>query len=308
VLLQGCSSRIALGLGDQATCYRSAIGRMRCAGRIYTTTYGPTFVDAGVSDVDQIFIGPTFDQANGNAICIHRTDGTAGCMGYTNSHGEFGNGVTVPSSTFVPWGDATNLVALATGTWDQFCAIDTEGSVSCSGYQFGTTPIPQGRTGGHLGFWVTTYGVVELDDMSTLRASESRTECRITEQGLTCPAQQPLGPPGHIVAGAGMSRVPGSTPGTCGGLALGGACWLTDAGDVECASCGSRRTFFEPGHVIALGVNFYGASLCAVYADGSLWCLGDNAQGMLGTGDSLPVQTATQVQPPGSVDVSCVGP
>lgn len=62
---------------------------------------------------------------------------------------------------------------------------------------------------------------------------------------------------------------------------------------------------FANGTVLSVGLNFYGNNLCAVYADASLWCLGSNTNGMLGTGDTDPRTTATMVQPPGSVRLGC---
>jgi hypothetical protein len=79
---------------------------------------------------------------------------------------------------------------------------------------------------------------------------------------------------------------------------------------VACTGCDAQgqlvtRNFFAPGSVVSLGLNFYGDNLCAVYADGSLWCLGSNQGGMLGTGDFQPRTTPVMVQPPGSVRVGC---
>ena len=42
-------------------------------------------------------------------------------------------------------------------------------------------------------------------------------------------------------------------------------------------------------------------TVCAVPEDGSLWCIGENHSGKLGTGADDDLQTETQVQPPGSV-------
>jgi len=266
--------------------------------------------------VDQIFIGPTFNQANGNTICTHQTDATAWCMGYNNTWGQFGNGTTGSSASFVQWG-LPNLVAMGTGTWDQFCVLDTAGNVYCAGNGFAPSPVLEGGSGPHSSFWVTTFGSVLIDDTTVLRAVESRTECRISPSGLTCPGlSSPLGPAGHVVMGGLIQGLPDGPPGppppgrdpTCSML-MGAACWLTDEGIVQCATCTNTglqtKSYFGNGTVLDLGLNAYGNNLCAVYGDGSLWCMGSNTNGMLGTGDANPRSSPTQVQPPGSVRTKC---
>ena len=79
---------------------------------------------------------------------------------------------------------------------------------------------------------------------------------------------------------------------------------------MTCSTCDSQgqpttRSFFAPGSVVSLGLNFYGDNLCAVYGDGSLWCAGSNNSGQLGTGDFSPRPTPVMVQPPGSVRIGC---
>jgi hypothetical protein len=89
----------------------------------------------------------------------------------------------------------------------------------------------------------------------------------------------------------------------------GAACWLTDAGVVECATCSNTgvqtHRYFANGTVLDLGLNAYGNNLCAVYSDGALWCFGNNRNGMLGTGNTFPASIPTMVQPPGSVNTLC---
>jgi alpha-tubulin suppressor-like RCC1 family protein len=63
--------------------------------------------------------------------------------------------------------------------------------------------------------------------------------------------------------------------------------------------------FVAAGTILYVSTNFYTADVCAVAADGSLWCFGPNSNGELGTGNTDPVTVATQVQPPGSVFTAC---
>lgn len=309
-----CPARIALGVGDQAVCYAAADESLKCAGRIHTHDFGTSFVTVpGQLAVDQILISPTTNSATGNAVCTRRTGGTAWCMGDSNDWGQFGTGSTGPTSTFVQWG-VTDLTAIATGTWDQVCALDAKGDVYCSGYTFGPTPTQQGGPGPHSRAWVTTFGTVSIDDPMVWRAAESRTECQIGEvPGLVCTGFTFEWQGRALVAGGYVGGFPDDPwpPGPgCPPFPFGGvACWLTRGGAAFCSGCGASgtetRRYFANGTVLSVGLNFYGNNLCAVYADASLWCLGSNANGMLGTGDTDPRTTPTMVQPPGSVRIGC---
>jgi hypothetical protein len=111
-------------------------------------------------------------------MCVHQTSGMVSCMGRFNDWGQFGNGTTSPSSELVPWGQGT-YAHIGTGRWDQICAIDDAGQVSCAGFSFGTTPLVRG-TG--TTFWIDTTGTLRVDDPIVFRASPGRTDC--TRPGL----------------------------------------------------------------------------------------------------------------------------
>jgi hypothetical protein len=297
-----CTAQVAIGVGDQAVCFAGTGGALQCAGAIYTSTFPLTsFATAGETGVDQILISPTFNSANGNAICVHESNGAARCMGNYNSWGQFGDATNTPSASFVTWG-ATSLAAIATGTWDQICALDASGHVACSGNGFGTTPVVQGDGGVAQSFWVTTFGTVSINDTSLFRTSESRSECKITSAGMVC-AGGTLGTAGSVVMGGYVKNVPGASgsPHMCSNGMPEPACWLDSSGSVFCQSCdstgalGAPQAFFAGRHSLAIGLNFYGTLLCAVIDDGSVQCLGSS------TGGAVNAPSA----PAGSVPINC---
>jgi hypothetical protein len=305
---QPCAGGIPITVGDRAVCYADPSGTLKCAGAIYDQIFGGAFTPvAGVSGVQQILISPTANAPDHNSVCVRTADGTAWCMGGANDHGEFGNGATGPSAGWVQWGSFTNVVALATGTWDQICGVMADGLASCSGYAFSTTPSPVGSSATTL--WVDTFGMAHVDDPTILRAVNGRTDCQVTAAGLQC-VMGTFGTAGDVVDGTYCMDAcgdPASPPGQSR------YCWLTGEGTVLCqpwdmlmmGPLGSAYPMFVQQKVLALAGNPYTSSLCAVYADGSIACMGRNDQGQLGlpAQDYVPVETI--VQPPGSVDVSC---
>lgn len=93
------------------------------------------------------------------------------------------------------------------------------------------------------------------------------------------------------------------------------ACWGESDGRVWCSvdpRSGSRfiapaetPVFAAAGTILYVSTSFYTPNVCAVAADGSLWCFGPNSHGELGTGNTDEVTVAKQVQPPGSVLTTC---
>lgn len=285
-----CLGRVAMAVGATAVCYGHQDGTMRCAGRVAQTNFGRIFSRTDQQEVDQILISRSVGFADGIAegICVHRQDGTAACLGNYNSQGQFGTGNTSPVTSFTRWGTAQNLVALATGTWDSICALTDTGVVLCAGLFFGATPMPQPIVSNNGSLWVTTFGAASVDDDSTFRVSNSVSECRVTAAGGDCLGQASFGIPGEVVDLI-IADVPSRF------------CYLDTAGSVYCRS-GPK---FRGGTVLALSANFDGSALCAVYNDGSLWCVGSNEEGKLGVGEANALPIETQVQPPGSVYIGC---
>lgn len=280
-----CTVPISVAVSDHATCYADPSGQLRCEGDIYSNTY--TFdTPVGPTGVDQIMLSPTFNANDGNAVCVHQTDGTVSCMGSPemNHWGQFGTGATSGSTQFVPWGGGrTDLARVGTGTWDQMCVLTNAGDVQCSGYSFGLTPQ---LVGSGSKFYVSTYGTAEI--ASTVdRVSPGRSECTVENGALNCVGRT-FGT--NVVDGGFRSSAYPNEE----------VCALDNSGAVTCQLTDrSQNTTSEyglfNGGVLALATNYYTARVCAVKIDGSLWCA-DGAAG-----------SEIQMRPAGSIATSCGG-
>jgi uncharacterized repeat protein (TIGR03803 family) len=277
-----CNAPVAIAVGDRVICYSAIGGELRCSGAVYQTTYNFD-VPVGITSVDQIMVSPTSQTADGNAICVHKTDGTMWCMGNVwNGSGQFGVGSTETSSAFLLWGGRTDLKRVGTGTWDQMCGLTSSNQVMCSGHSFGTVPI---LVGSGTSFYVSTFGTVTIEPEID-RASPGRSECTVVEGALVCP--------GHAISS--------TSPVVDGGARrqdLGEEyCLLNIEGAVECSLFeygGDTRVdqYLELSDALALATNPYTRRICAIRRNGSIWC----ADG--GPGSEV------QVQPAGSVATAC---
>jgi len=299
---QPCTAHVAIAVGPTAVCYAAANGALRCAGSIYQTAFGPSFVDVeGIGDVDQILM------SYASGICVRTRQNEVYCMGDPNNNGQFGNGTKDPSSTFTAWGPISDVQAIATGTWDQICGMTGAGLVLCSGYNFDILPKSVGNNA--VSLWVSTFGEAKINDGLKFRAANSRTDCTITSNGLEC-FEVILGPPSDVVDGTFIEYL--GEPGMP--LDIQRYCFLESAGHVVCRNrdmsvpmpvLGQPYSPFNEQPILALAGNFYSNSLCVVHADGSIACMGRNDQGQLGLPPIDYVEKPSMVQPPGSVDTRC---
>jgi hypothetical protein len=275
-----CKGRAAASMGVAGFCYLAADDNVKCAGIVGATNYGLTPSNTGQTGAEQIMV---FFLDNG--MCVTKTDHTVQCMG-TNTNA-FGNTI---STTFGRWTGRNDIAAITTGTWSNICGITLTGQVYCGGMpSYGNPPVAVG-TPGQTSLWVDTGDGPHLSDPDVLRPGESRTECTVRANGLVC-GGTPYGPSnGTVVSGSRSS-------GTAGDI----YCWLDSAGSVGCTT-GPR---FAAGKVVYLAASYFSDSQCAIYNDGSIWCIGSNPNGKFGTGNTAPLATETMVAPPGSARVRC---
>jgi hypothetical protein len=291
-----CSGSATVAVNDRAVCYVGVDDDVHCAGAIYSHTFSG-FVALGRHGVDQILLSPTFNSAIGNSICIHETAGTVRCMGQNTYYGAFATGTTDSSDTFVQWSSMTNLAHFG-GSIDTRCALDTAGKVYCAGYNVGATATRQDTgAGGHVSFWITSFGALRIDDPAVFRASNV-SPCQVQADGLHC-----LAPGVAALSGTSGTVVDGTITATLGAPDQGATCWLDSSGRVFCTTATTAQRFACAPPMLALAGSFYADAQCAVSNDGALWCSGSNSHGELGIAGAAPDDV--QVQPPGSVKIEC---
>jgi hypothetical protein len=279
-----CASKIALAMGQAFFCYAAAPdGALWCAGSFGLPGLGTSFAPAGVSDVVQAI---AFEDDEG--ICVRTGGGSILCLGEVH-----GMGPSRRPPGWFEWGATLGQTwaAIATGTGHQMCALSRNGAVYCAGVNFSKTPVLKGAA---QAMWVNSFGEVVLDDPKVLRPGEGHAAVMVEVEGLSVSGAF-YGPPGGVVQGGDFDGVADADR---------QACWLTDAGDLRCSEAPDTR-YFASGIVVAFTGNWESNELCAVHHDGSLWCLGANSSGKLGTGTKSPVTRETRVAPPGTVRIDC---
>ncbi len=299
-----CRGSVVAAMGDRALCYVDTQRELRCAGAVGDQSWGAGFSGLDRWDVEQITISPTSGDADGDGMCV-LSDGTVSCRGDANDHGQFGDGTTLPASEWVTWGSSLDAVAFATGTWDQHCVLDAHGEAWCAGADYGAEPVLQASDVQTM--YVDTFGMLHADDPDVWRVSDARAVVEIGPDGATFAAAE-LGTPGEVVHATWKQHWSWEPE-----IALDAICWLQSDGRIWCSAVDPVGTELLPpvphfelaGPALALVAHPYNDALCAVIADGSMWCLGGNQDGELGVGHEDPVPEETPVLPPGSFDLRC---
>lgn len=233
--------------------------------------------------------------------CALKADGSVACWGRNDFAGELGDGTTTNSSTPVAVSGLTDAVAIAAGNVHT-CALKSNGTVACWG----------SNGGGSLGDGTTTdrhtpVAVAGLANVVAITAGLGDT-CALRDDGTAAC----WGDNGSGQGGNGSQFSPVKTPVAVSGLTHAVAivagydhvCALKDDGRVVCWGNNALRQLGDgsannysttPTGVVgltdaaAISAGLYFS--CALKADGTAVCWGNNSSGQLGDGSTASLST-----------------
>jgi alpha-tubulin suppressor-like RCC1 family protein len=234
--------------------------------------------------------------AYGDHACARTSAGAVWCWGL-NNYGQLGDGTTTTRPAPVRGSGISTAASIAVGDGHS-CVALSGGTVQCWGY----------NAYGQLGDGTTTNrptpgAVSGLIDASAVAAGDQHTCALRSGGGVVCWGQNGLGQLGNGSATSAMTptAVTGLTGVSQVELGSGASCARKTNGQVWCwggNGYGILGTDLATSSYVALqvhgrylagrlladaaGVSVGSSHACAVRADGSVWCWGDNADGKLG--------------------------
>jgi hypothetical protein len=260
--------------------------------------------------------------ASGAHTCAVLSDGTIRCWG-SNQNGQLGDGTTTARLTPVPVVGVTGATGIDAGV-DHTCARLADGTVRCwGGNQYGQ--LGDGTTTSRLipvrvGGITTATGIAAGNGQSCALLADGSVRCWGANLGAGYPAPSLLAP----VPVAGLTTATAITAlyeHTCALLADGTVrCWGDNShGQLGDGTMTSASVTGNPTSVAVAGITTATAiaggwwHTCAVLADLTTRCWGENEHGQLGDGTTtdrltqvpvVGISTATTVT--GGVGHSCV--
>jgi alpha-tubulin suppressor-like RCC1 family protein len=304
VAVLGITNAVAIAAGTGESCALLADGTAECWG---DGQHGKLGNDGGVPALGTPvpvsgLTGAKTIAASGNHACALVSDGGAVCWG-ENNNGQLGTLGFAEELAPEPVFGLKGAVAIATGE-QHTCAVLGDDSVACWGAS-GAPAIANGTTTS-----LPVTGVTGTTDIVAGSASD-HTCARLADAGAVC-----WGGGVHGELGDGTMNTtfdPVAVVGVTGSVSLAAGadhtCAVSPGGDVECwgandsgqlgTGTASSALSTEPARVsgvtgaIAVGAGFQ--SSCALIADGTVECWGDNTFGQLGDGDTTIVMSATPV-------------
>lgn len=248
-------------MGSYFTCARLADGTARCWGANQYGQLGDgTTTDSNVPVAVDGLDRATMIAPGGIHNCVLIADGTVECWGL-NQFGQLGDGTNAAHSTPVPVPDLTGISRgprMASGL-THTCALRPDGSARCWGQhnvgQLGAGSIP-------WGYRSTPTDVVGLADALDLSAGHTHTCATLANGTVKCWGQNY-----HYMLGDGTTEIKRDTPVPV----------LAESGSVLHG-------------VMTIAAGMY--HTCALIADGTVKCWGDNYYGQLGDGTTTPVRSS----------------
>ena len=305
VPVTGLTNAVAIAAGSDHTCALLASGSARCWG-----ADGSGQLGNGTSPNDPRIPGAVTGLTNAVAIaaggshtCALLANGTASCWGL-NTSGQLGDDTTTRQLSPVPVRNLTNAVAIGVGKGlfgvSHTCALLADGSARCWGSN-GSGQLGDGTTSRKL----TPNPVSGGGGSVTARdvAAGSSHTCAVRANStVACWGLNSSGQLGDGGASGPLSRVPLSVPGLVNAVAIAAGsfhtCVLVSDGNVRCwgdnqfgqlgdgGASGplSRVPVSVSGLANAVAIAAGHEHTCALLADGTARCWGDNSIGQLGDG------------------------
>ncbi len=286
--------------GGQHTCVAQVDGTVSCWGFNLGGQLGTGSATTATTPtptrnlVDALRLG-----AGSSHTCAVRRNGEVACWG-SNATGQLGLGSTASTNVPAALADLQGVKAIALGQ-SHSCAVTGNGDVFCWGENFNGQLAVTGTNR----IEVFPRKCEGISGATAIAASNDSTCALVGNGGVVCWGKDDLGQLGKGVAGAPKNVAPVPVPGVAGATAITAGsehfCAMTGEGVVFCwgsnasGQLGNGRpdasstpsSIGRPAAVtgvVALALGAGGEHTCAVRADDSLACWGDNGHGELGVG------------------------
>ncbi len=305
-----------LALGTSHSCGLKSDGRVLCWG---TNGYGATAQSTFGYAITPTPVGASKDWSEvwafGESTCASKLDGSVMCWG-GQELGSFGLGTT--ASLAMPTPLAKSMTKVAPGRFHA-CGLTPAGGIECSG-NGGSGNLGLGTTSN-----ATTFGPINSAGKPwaglvwTNVASGESASCALSSTGaLYCWGSNCYGQVDATTTTSTLSNLALVAPALgngwtnlavgqnhhCGTRADGSLrCWGRNRdgqignGKAEESSCTIKTGPFDHGTGWSTSIAAGVSHTCAVKADGTLWCWGDNANGQLGddttAAKTVPVAVGT---------------
>jgi len=268
-----CNDPVELSGGMDHNCVRLSNGSVECWGLNFNGQVGSGNTSNALAPGGVVLASGAVSVAAGAThSCAALSDGSVSCWGW-NITGQVGNGITINTNSPLPASTLITSGALAVAASGcsptvvgagHSCALLSGGTVTCWGNntyrELGGAPADGG----------TTASVGGISGATQLIAGPT-SSCVLEADGtVRCW--------GYLVYGAGYVSSPTPVP----GLSSGGVKYIAASPGVRACS----------GETSSTHTNGHG---CALLADGSVRCWGNNAKGELGNGTTTDTGTAVPV-------------
>ncbi len=238
--------------------------------------------------------------------CALKPDGTVACWGY-NGYGQLGNGTTTDSNTATAVIGLTDAVSVVAGDLHS-CALKANGTVVCWGNN------PNGQIGDGISSYRTTAtAVIGVTDAVSVSAGDSHTCALKADKTVVCWGSNYDGQIGDgtssnnratATAVIGLTDAVSVSAGSYHTCALKAdktvVCWGSNgAGQIGDGTLGSANNRATATAVVGLtdAVSITGGSShsCALKADKTVVCWGENRYGQLANGTTAATTTLSTI-------------